>query len=157
MTDTPNDMPVDNSVDKTADKIQDRLKSISIQISEETARQIEFLATRWGEPAVRHNTPVITRCVERSFLAEVASIASGMRALGYSLEEIRRALGKIKEVSERPEQFNGLGGDPFLAARLAAASDAMTRALQKAEKLEEILAAGDAILSSAETKSEVQP
>lgn len=41
------------------------MKQISIQVSDETARQIAGLAHLWGLPAERHNTPVIERCIER--------------------------------------------------------------------------------------------
>ena len=43
------------------------MKQISIQISEEAARQIAALARLWGLPEQRHNTPVIERCVERVY------------------------------------------------------------------------------------------
>ena len=46
------------------------MKSISIRISDETARQMADLAAQWGLPLIRHNTPVLARCVERVWLAQ---------------------------------------------------------------------------------------
>jgi len=43
------------------------MKQISLQLSEETIKQIKALAERWGEPETRHNTIVIVRCIERVY------------------------------------------------------------------------------------------
>ena len=47
------------------------MKQISIQITDETARQIAKLAKQWGLPVKRHNTPVIERAVATIFMLEV--------------------------------------------------------------------------------------
>lgn len=47
------------------------MKQISIQITEETARQIARLAEQWGYPTQRHNTPVIERAVATVFMLEI--------------------------------------------------------------------------------------
>jgi hypothetical protein len=39
-------------------------------LDEETTRQMSELAELWGLPEVRHNTPVISRCVERVYFQE---------------------------------------------------------------------------------------
>lgn len=44
------------------------MKQISIQIDNKTAEQIMKLAVIWGLPPVRHNTPVISRCIERVWM-----------------------------------------------------------------------------------------
>ena len=41
------------------------MRTISISFDEETTRQMRELAELWGLPEVRHNSPVISRCVER--------------------------------------------------------------------------------------------
>lgn len=48
------------------------MKQISYQVSADTQRMIDELATWWGLPANRHNTPVISKCVERIHAAERA-------------------------------------------------------------------------------------
>lgn len=65
------------------------MKQISIQITDETARQMAALAERWGLPAQRHNTPVIERAIATLFMLEI----------GY--EEYNRrleAMGAVKEL-----------------------------------------------------------
>jgi predicted transcriptional regulator len=61
------------------------MKQISIQITDETARQIAQLAQRWGLPPERHNTPVIERAVATLFVLEI----------GY--EEYTKRLKKMME------------------------------------------------------------
>jgi hypothetical protein len=61
------------------------MKQISIQITDETARQIAKLAKRWGLPPERHNTPVIERAIATIFVLEI----------GY--EEYTRRMKEIKE------------------------------------------------------------
>jgi hypothetical protein len=50
---------------------QDIMKQISIQITDETARQMEKLARRWGLPPTRHNTPVIERAIATIYILEI--------------------------------------------------------------------------------------
>ena len=64
------------------------MKQISIQITDETARQIAQLAEHWGYPAQRHNTPVIERTVATIFMLEI----------GY--ETYQKRLEQIGAVSE---------------------------------------------------------
>lgn len=47
------------------------MKQISIQITDETARQMEELAQCWGLPPQRHNTPVIERAIATIFMLEI--------------------------------------------------------------------------------------
>jgi hypothetical protein len=47
------------------------MKQISIQITDETARQMARLARRWGLPPERHNTPVIERAIAAIFMLEI--------------------------------------------------------------------------------------
>lgn len=47
------------------------VKQISIQITNETARQIADLAHRWGLPKQRHNTSVIGRAVAAVHMLEI--------------------------------------------------------------------------------------
>jgi hypothetical protein len=47
------------------------MKQISIQITDETARQMALLARRWGLPRERHNTPVIERAIATMFMLEI--------------------------------------------------------------------------------------
>lgn len=65
-----------------------RMKQISIQITDETARQISALAERWGLPPQRHNTPVIERAIATLFMLEI-----GYEEYTKRLE----ALGAVKE------------------------------------------------------------
>ena len=46
------------------------MKQISIQIADETARQISLLAKYWGYPAQRHNTAVIERAINTIYMLE---------------------------------------------------------------------------------------
>jgi predicted transcriptional regulator len=64
------------------------MKQISIQITDETARQMARLAKRWGLPPERHNTPVIERAIATIFVLEI----------GY--EEYTQRLKQIKEGDE---------------------------------------------------------
>lgn len=65
------------------------MKQISIQITDETARQIAALAERWGLPAQRHNTPVIERAIATLFMLEI-----GYEEYNKRLE----AMGAVKEL-----------------------------------------------------------
>lgn len=47
------------------------MKQISIQVTDETARQIADLAAHWGLPRQRHNTPVIERAIATIYMLEV--------------------------------------------------------------------------------------
>jgi glycine/serine hydroxymethyltransferase len=47
------------------------MKQISMQITDETARQMADLAVHWGLPRVRHNTAVVERAVALAFMLEV--------------------------------------------------------------------------------------
>lgn len=47
------------------------MKQISIQITDETARQMARLAKRWGLATERHNTAVIERAVATLFMLEI--------------------------------------------------------------------------------------
>jgi predicted transcriptional regulator len=47
------------------------MKQISIQITDETARQIARLARRWGLAQERHNTAVIERAIATIFMLEI--------------------------------------------------------------------------------------
>lgn len=67
------------------------MKQISIQITDETARQMTQLAKRWGLPPERHNTPVIERAVATVFLLEI----------GY--DEFMRRLKEMKEYGDKAE------------------------------------------------------
>ncbi len=47
------------------------VKQVSMQITEETARQMADLALHWGLPRVRHNTAVLERAVALAYMLEV--------------------------------------------------------------------------------------
>lgn len=47
------------------------VKQISIQVTNETARQMAGLAERWGLPRQRHNTAVIERAVAMVHMLEI--------------------------------------------------------------------------------------
>lgn len=64
------------------------MKQISIQITDETARQIAALAAQWGLPPQRHNTPVIERAINTIFMLEV-----GYEEYSKRLEE----MGAVRE------------------------------------------------------------
>lgn len=66
------------------------MKQISIQITNETARQIAALAEQWGLAPSRHNTAVIERAVATVFMLEV----------GYDLYQAR--LEQLRQDGDRP-------------------------------------------------------
>lgn len=47
------------------------MKQISISMDDETIKQMRELAEKWGLPETRHNTAVISRCVERIWVQEI--------------------------------------------------------------------------------------
>lgn len=49
------------------------MKQISINMDDETIKQMRELADKWGLPETRHNTAVVSRCVERIWLQEIGS------------------------------------------------------------------------------------
>jgi len=125
----------DHPTDNLADKIQDKNagadgRQISIQISEEMARQIAFLAKCWGKPAVRHNTPVITRCVERAYLIEMNALATAANNPDW-IETMQRLRQALHEFS----------ADPDLYRLVQAPNTALARARQAAASLEKLLSA----------------
>lgn len=65
------------------------MKQISIQITDETARQIKRLATYWGCPPQRHNTAVIERAIATIYMLEVGT------------DEYRARLKEMGAVQER--------------------------------------------------------
>jgi hypothetical protein len=46
-------------------------KQSSIQLTEETRRQIDELAEHWGLGGQRNTTEVMTRCIERVWMLEI--------------------------------------------------------------------------------------
>jgi hypothetical protein len=68
------------------------MKQISIQITDETARQIEKLARRWGLPRERHNTPVIERAIATMYVLEI----------GY--DEYTQRLKQMREEGDNQDQ-----------------------------------------------------
>lgn len=46
------------------------MKQISMQIDDETQKQIKELALLWGLPDQKYNTQVVLRCVERVWMLE---------------------------------------------------------------------------------------
>ena len=68
------------------------MKQISIQVTDETARQMEKLARRWGLPPARHNTPVIERAIAAIYLLEI----------GY--DEYTQRLKQMKEEGDGEKQ-----------------------------------------------------
>jgi hypothetical protein len=70
----------------------ERMKQISIQITDETARQMEKLAKRCGLPPERHNTPVIERAIATIYVLEI----------GY--DEYTRRLKELKEAGDEGDQ-----------------------------------------------------
>ena len=68
------------------------MKQISIQITTETARQMEKLAQRWGLQRERHNTPVIERAIATIYMLEI----------GY--EEYRQRLSQLKDDGDKNNQ-----------------------------------------------------
>ena len=73
---------------------QSCMKQISIQITDETARQMAKLAKRWGLAPERHNTSVIERTIATVFMLEI----------GY--EEYNARLKKMMEEGQtkQPEE-----------------------------------------------------
>ena len=49
------------------------MKQISINMDDETVRQMRELAQKWGMPDARYNTAVVARCVERVWLQEIGT------------------------------------------------------------------------------------
>ncbi len=74
------------------------MKQISIQITEETARQMAKLAKLWGLPTERHNTPVIERTIATLYMLEI-----GYHEYTSRLEEMRRAGDKPMSIKEMQE------------------------------------------------------
>ena len=69
------------------------MKQISIQITDETSRQMAALAERWGLPAQRHNTPVLERAVATVYMFEIGyeeylARLNQMQAEGNSAETL---------------------------------------------------------------------
>lgn len=79
------------------------MKQISIQITDETARQIAKLARYWGLPAERHNTAVIERAVATIFMLEVGT------------DEYRARMKAIKEAGDRPSHATAEAAESELA------------------------------------------
>lgn len=65
------------------------MKQISIQITDETARQIKRLASYWGCAPQRHNTAVIERAIATIYMLEVGT------------DEYRTRLAEMGAVQER--------------------------------------------------------
>lgn len=65
------------------------MKQISIQITNETARQIAFLAQLWGYPEQRHNTAVIERAINTIYMLEFGytEYRRRLREMGVNLPE----------------------------------------------------------------------
>jgi predicted transcriptional regulator len=70
------------------------MKQISIQVTDETARQMSQLALRWGLPPERHNTPVIERAIATLFMLEI----------GYA--EYQRRLQQLQDENTETEKEN---------------------------------------------------
>lgn len=68
------------------------MKQISIQITDETARQIAQLARHWGLSPERHNTPVIERAIATIFMLEI----------GYDQYQAR--LKQLQEDGDKPKK-----------------------------------------------------
>ena len=68
------------------------MKQISIQITDETARQMSALAKRWGLPPARHNTPVLERCVATVFMFEIGT------------EEYNKRLAEMMDEGSNPKE-----------------------------------------------------
>ena len=64
------------------------MKQISIQITDETARQMARLARRWGLPPERHNTPVIERAIASIFMLEIGYEEYRARIKGFLDEDV---------------------------------------------------------------------
>lgn len=65
------------------------MKQISIQITNETARQIAFLAQLWGYPEQRHNTAVVERAINTIYMLEYGyeEYRSRLREMGVDLSD----------------------------------------------------------------------
>ncbi len=65
------------------------MKQISIQITNETARQIAFLAQLWGYPEQRHNTAVMERAINTIYMLEYGyeEYRSRLREMGVDLSD----------------------------------------------------------------------
>lgn len=65
------------------------MKQISIQITNETARQISFLAELWGHPRQRHNTAVIERAINTVYMLEYGyeDYRNRLREMGVELPD----------------------------------------------------------------------
>jgi len=66
------------------------MKQISIQITDETARQMARLAKLWGLPPERHNTPVIERAIATVFMVEIGA------------DEYKARLAQLKAQGDSP-------------------------------------------------------
>jgi hypothetical protein len=76
------------------------VKQISIQITDETARQIARLAKRWGLPQERHNTPVIERAIATIFMLEVGYDEYTRRLKQITDDGDSRSMDETREKSE---------------------------------------------------------
>jgi predicted transcriptional regulator len=65
------------------------VKQISIQITDETARQMAQLARHWGLPRERHNTAVIERAIATMFMFEIgyAEYQARLKALQQGIDQ----------------------------------------------------------------------
>lgn len=79
------------------------MKQLSLQITDETARQIAALARHWGLPRERHNTPVIERAIATIHMFEI----------GYGVYQAR--LAELKSAGDRPVPLerHTIGGTPM--------------------------------------------
>lgn len=64
------------------------MPQISVQITDETARQIADLAQHWGLPRIRHNTAVIERTVALAYMLEI-----GYDVYQHRISELTREPG----------------------------------------------------------------
>jgi truncated hemoglobin YjbI len=75
------------------------MKQISIQITDETARQMARLAKYWGLPPERHNTAVIERAVATIFMFEIGCIEYAER-----LEQMQKGSEATAETKQDSNQ-----------------------------------------------------
>lgn len=69
------------------------MNQTTIQLDEETKKQMAQLAEWWGLPTIRHLTPVISRAIEQSLMIESARRSlSDSEFLGF-LAEVYRPIG----------------------------------------------------------------
>jgi predicted transcriptional regulator len=47
------------------------MRKITVSLDDKTTHQMQELAERWGLPEVRHNSAVITRCVDWIWQQEI--------------------------------------------------------------------------------------